>query len=102
MTWLLTAVITAVVLALLLPGVFAAILNFHPQLLLTTILLAVSSSRALVPYGALVELLIMETAFELIKEAGIRIPGPIGSTLGIVGGLIVGQAAVEANLVSPL
>ena len=92
----------AVVLALLLPGVFAAILNFHPELLLTNILLAISSSRALVPYGALVELLIMETAFELIKEAGIRIPGPIGSTLGIVGGLIVGQAAVEANLVSPI
>ncbi len=93
---------TAVVLALLFPGVFAAILNFHPELLLTNILLAVSSSRALVPFGALVELILMETAFELIKEAGIRVPGPIGSTLGIVGGLIVGQAAVEANLVSPI
>lgn len=92
----------AVFLALLFPAIFASLLNFHPELLLTNILLAVSSSRALVPFGALMELIFMEVAFELIKEAGIRVPGPIGSTLGIVGGLIVGQAAVEANLVSPI
>ncbi len=92
----------AVFLALLFPAVFAAVLNFHPELLLTNILLAVSSSRALVPFGAFTELILMEVAFELIKEAGIRVPGPIGSTLGIVGGLIVGQAAVDANLVSPI
>ena len=92
----------AVFLALILPGLFASVLNFHPELIVTNILLAVSSSRALVPFGAFVELLLLEIAFELIKEAGIRIPGPIGSTLGIVGGLIVGQAAVEANLVSPI
>lgn len=90
----------AVFLSLLFPGIVASVLNFHPQLLLTNILLAVSSSRALVPFGIVTELMIMEVAFELIKEAGIRIPGPIGSTLGIVGGLIIGQAAVEANLVS--
>lgn len=92
----------AVFLALLFPAVVVSVLNYHPELLLTNILLAVSSSRALVPFGALVELVIMEIAFELIKEAGIRVPGPIGSTLGIVGGLIIGQAAVEANLVSPI
>ncbi len=92
----------AVILSLLFPAFFAAVLNYHPELLLTNILLTVSSSRALVPFGALVELVLMEAAFELIKEAGIRVPGPIGSTLGIVGGLIIGQAAVEANLVSPI
>lgn len=92
----------AVFLALLFPALFASLLNYHPELLLTNILLTVSSSRALVPFGALMELILMEVAFELIKEAGIRVPGPIGSTLGIVGGLIVGQAAVEANLVSPI
>lgn len=92
----------AVFLALLFPAIFAALLNFHPQLMLTNILLTVSSSRALVPFGAFVELMLMEVSFELIKEAGIRVPGPIGSTLGIVGGLIIGQAAVEANLVSPI
>lgn len=92
----------AVFLALLFPGIFASLLNYHPELLLTNILLAVSSSRAFVPFGVFTELILMEIAFELIKEAGIRVPGPIGSTLGIVGGLIVGQAAVEANLVSPI
>ena len=44
----------------------------------------------------------MELAFELLREAGIRLPGPMGSTLGIVGGLIIGQAAVDAHIVSPV
>lgn len=92
----------AVFISLLFPAVFVAVLNFHPELLLTNLMLAISSSRAVVPFGAVVELLLMELAFELIKEAGIRVPGPIGSTLGIVGGLIVGQAAVDANIVSPI
>ena len=48
------------------------------------------------------ELIFLELAFELIREAGVRIPGSLGSTIGIVGGLIVGQAAVTANLVSPI
>lgn len=92
----------AVFVALLFPALFLSVLNFHPSLLPTNLMLAISSSRALVPFGSVVELLIMELAFELIKEAGIRVPGPIGSTLGIVGGLIVGQAAVDANIVSPI
>lgn len=92
----------AVFLSLLFPAVFLSLLNYHQELLLTNLLITVSSSRALVPFGAFLELIIMELSFELIKEAGIRVPGPIGSTLGIVGGLIIGQAAVEANLVSPI
>lgn len=92
----------AVGISLLFPAVFVALLNYHPELLLTNLMFAISSSRALVPFGAVVELLLMELAFELIKEAGIRVPGPIGSTLGIVGGLIIGQAAVNANVVSPI
>ena len=50
----------------------------------------------------MVELLFLELSFELLREAGLRMPGPIGNTIGIVGGLIVGQAAVTANLVSPI
>jgi spore germination protein len=50
----------------------------------------------------MVEMLIMDFAFELIREAGIRLPGAIGGTIGIVGGIIIGQAAVEAGLVSPI
>jgi len=92
----------AVVISLLFPAVFVAVLNYHPELILTNLMFAISSSRAFVPFSAVVELLLMELAFELIKEAGIRVPGPIGSTIGIVGGLIIGQAAVNANVVSPI
>ena len=54
------------------------------------------------PFPAALEVLLMELSFELIREAGIRLPGTMGNTIGIVGGLIIGQAAVEANLVSPI
>ncbi|GAB3807351.1 hypothetical protein GCM10028868_37150 [Virgibacillus kimchii] len=54
------------------------------------------------PFPAVIEILLMELAFELIREAGLRVPSPIGPTIGIVGALILGQAAVEANIVSPI
>lgn len=92
----------AIVLALLAPAAFIAITNFHQELMLTDILFAIASSRAAVPFPSIIELLLMELSFELIKEAGVRVPGPVGSTLGIVGGLILGQAAVSANIVSPI
>ena len=55
-----------------------------------------------VPFPAALEVLLMELSFELLREAGVRLPGTMGNTIGIVGGLIIGQAAVEANLVSPI
>ena len=54
------------------------------------------------PFPGLIETLFMEIAFESVREAGVRAPGPLGGTIGIVGGLIIGQAAVSANLVSPV
>ena len=54
------------------------------------------------PFPAVVEVLLMELSFELLREAGVRLPGAMGNTIGIVGGLIIGQAAVEANIVSPI
>ena len=54
------------------------------------------------PFSSVVELIFLELAFELIREAGVRMPGPLGGTIGIVGGLIIGDAAVSANLVSPM
>jgi spore germination protein KA len=87
---------------LLLPALYLAITNFHHEMLPTDLLLAIASSREKVPFPTIVSILIMEVSFELIREAGIRIPGPIGTTLGIVGALILGQAAVSANLVSPI
>lgn len=88
--------------ALTLPGFYLAVTNFHTQILPTPLLLSFSQARAGVPFPAALEVLLMELSFELIREAGVRLPGTMGNTIGIVGGLIIGQAAVEANLVSPI
>ncbi len=92
----------AAFLAVSLPAFYLAVVNFNPEVLPTPLLLAFYEARQSVPFPALVEVLLMELSFELLREAGIRIPGPMGSTIGIVGGLIIGQAAVTANLVSPI
>ncbi len=88
--------------AMTLPGLYLAVTNFHTQILPTTLLLSFADARAGVPFPAVIEVLIMELSFELLREAGVRLPGVMGNTIGIVGGLIIGQAAVEANLVSPI
>ncbi len=94
--------ILAVFLSLLTPGLYLAVTRFHTESLLINMLLSIASERGGVPFSSLSEVIIMELSFELIKEASVRIPGSIGSSLGIVGGLILGQAAVEAGLVSPM
>ena len=92
----------AILITMLLPGLYMAITNFHQELIPTELLFAIVSSRESVPFPIFFELLIMELAFELIREASIRVPNPIGPTLGIVGALILGQAAVQASIVSPI
>lgn len=94
--------ILGVIFTLLLPSLYLAITNYHHEMLPTDLLLAIASAREKVPFPTVISIFIMEIAFELIREAGIRIPGPIGPTLSIVGALILGQAAVAANLVSPI
>ena len=89
-------------LALLLPGAYVAIITHHPEFIPTDLLIAFTGAREPVPFPTVVEVLLMEAAFELIREAGVRIPGTVGTTLGIVGALILGQAAVAANIVSPI
>lgn len=88
--------------AMTLPGFYLAVTNFHTQILPTSLLLSFADARKGVPFPSVVEVLIMELSFELLREAGVRLPGVIGNTIGIVGGLIIGQAAVQANLVSPI
>ena len=88
--------------ALTLPGFYLAFTNFHTQILPTSLLLKFAQARAGVPFPAVVEILLMELSFELLREAGVRLPGVMGNTIGIVGGLIIGQSAVEAGLVSPI
>ncbi len=88
--------------ALTLPGLYLAVTNFHTQILPTPLLLSFWEARIGVPFPAALEVLLMELSFELLREAGVRLPGAMGNTIGIVGGLIIGQAAVDANLVSPI
>lgn len=90
------------VLTITLPSIYLAINYFHPEALPTEMLLAIAGAREAVPFPALLEIVIMEASFELIREAGLRIPGLLGSTIGIVGAIILGQAAVAANIVSPI
>lgn len=89
-------------LAMVFPGLYLAITNFHTQILPTDLLLSLAAARQGVPFPAMVEIILMEIAFELLREAGVRLPGANGNTIGIVGGLIIGQAAVDANIVSPI
>lgn len=92
----------AMFISLLLPALYLAITLFHQEMVPTFLIFAISAARENVPFPSVVELLLMDFSFEMIREAGIRMPGPIGSTLGIVGGLILGQAAVSAKIVSPI
>ena len=92
----------AAFLAISLPGLYLAVTNFHTQILPTNLILSLSMAREGVPFPGVVEVILLEISFELLREAGIRLPGPMGNTIGIVGGLIIGQAAVDANLVSPV
>jgi len=92
----------AFVLSLLLPGLYIAVVSFHAELLPTGILMSIISSREPVPFPSILEIIIMEICLEIIREASIRVPEASGSTLSIVGALILGQAAVSAGIVSPI
>lgn len=89
-------------LALLVPATYVAITTFHPEMIPTTLLTSLASQREGVPFPAAVEALLMEVTFEVLREAGIRMPRAIGSAISIVGALVLGQAAVEAGIVSPI
>lgn len=94
--------ILAILITLFLPGFYVSISNYHTELLPTELLFTIAESRNAVPFPVIFEIIIMEVAFELIREAGLRIPTPIGPTIGIIGALVLGEAAVSANLVSPV
>jgi len=94
--------VIAAFIAILTPGLYVSITNFHQEMIPTDLILSIAAARDAVPFPTIFEVIIMEFFFELIREAGIRVPGVIGNTLGIVGALILGQAAVEAGIVSPI
>lgn len=92
----------AALIAMILPGFYIGVACLHPEMLPMNLELSFAAARGGVPFPVPIEVLLLELAFELLREAGIRLPGPMGSALGIVGGLIIGQAAVDANIVSPI
>ncbi|MBQ3080381.1 MAG: spore germination protein [Clostridia bacterium] len=89
-------------LSLFLPAFYIALTQYHTHLLPMNLLTSIAEARSNVPFPILGEILFMEFSFNLINEAGTRIPSQIGSALGIVGALILGQAAVSASIISPI
>ncbi|MBD0381031.1 spore germination protein [Paenibacillus sedimenti] len=94
--------LVALFIAIGLPSVYIAFSTFHPELIPTVLLLAVVNSREGIPFPAVFEALIMEFFFELLREAGIRLPRPVGSAVSIVGALVIGEAAINAGIASPI
>lgn len=92
---------TCLLISLFGPAMFIAALTFHQEMIPTPLLINLASQREGVPFPIFVEAIIMEVTFEIIREAGIRMPSSIGQTVSIIGGLVLGQAAVEAGIVSP-
>lgn len=94
--------LAAAILALTLPALYIAVVSFHQELVPTTLVLAFAASREPVPFPVLLEGLLMMGGLELTREAGLRLPAPIGQTVGIVAALLLGQASVQAGLASPI
>ena len=91
----------ALLLTLLLPGLYVAVAAFHQEMIPTQLLLSIVESKSGVPFPTIFEILFLLLAFEILQEAGLQLPQSIGQTVSIIGGLVVGTAAVEAKLASP-
>lgn len=90
----------ALVISLLLPSLYVAVMSFHQEMIPSTLFISVAKSREEVPFPVLIEAFIMEITFEALREAGVRLPKQIGAAVSIVGALVIGQAAVSAGIVS--
>jgi spore germination protein KA len=87
--------------ALLAPAIYIAVTTFHQEMIPTPLLISLAAQREGIPFPAFIEAAIMEITFEILREAGVRMPRTIGQAVSIVGALVIGQAAVEAGLVGP-
>lgn len=83
-------------------AIYVAITTFHYEVIPSRLLLSVARTRGMVPLSSFVEALVMEVTIELLREATVRLPATVGQVIGVVGALVVGQAAVQAGIVSPL
>lgn len=89
------------IMSVILPGTYVAVVNFHSELIPIELLLRIAATREGVPFPLIIEAILMEVLFEVLREAGVRLPRAVGSAISIVGALILGEAAVNAGLVSP-
>lgn len=105
--WLIASALTllrwlSMLISMLFPALLVAVSMYHQEMIPTKLLLSMIAAKQEVPFSSAVEVLAMLVAFELLMEAGIRLPDPVGDTVSIIGALIVGQSAVEARIVSPI
>lgn len=89
----------ALLISLMLPALYVALTAFHPEMFPTILLITISSSREGTPFPIIIETLLTETIFQLLRESGIRMPQAIGSAISIVGTLVIGEAAVNAGII---
>ena len=92
----------SMLISMLFPALLVAVSMYHQEMIPTRLLLSMVAAKQEVPFSVAVEVLAMLVAFELLMEAGVRLPDPVGDTVSIIGALIVGQSAVEARIVSPI
>lgn len=90
----------AFMMALFLPSTYVAIISYNHEVIPLKLFISIAESRVMVPFPPIIEALLMEVTIEMMREAGVRLPAPIGQTVGIVGGIVIGQAAVQAGIVS--
>ncbi|MCR9039432.1 MULTISPECIES: spore germination protein [Bacillus] len=93
---------TSIFITLFFSSIYIALVSFHQGLLPTSLAVTIAANRENVPFPPIIEAMVMEITIELLREAGLRLPNPLGQTIGLVGGVVIGQAAVEANLVSSI
>jgi spore germination protein len=99
-SWIRWIRMTFMLTSLLFPSIYIAVTTFHPEMIPTNLLISVASARENVPFPAFIEAIIMEITFEGLREAGIRTPKAVGQAISILGALVIGQAAVQAGIVS--
>ncbi len=90
------------IISVLSPAIYVALTVFHQELIPTQLLISIASGREPVPFPAVIEAAIMIVTFDILREAGVRLPKPVGSAISIVGALVLGQSAVSAGLISPI
>ena len=104
--WIVASALTVLryacmLITLFLPGLYIAAVMFHPEMIPLKLALSINAAKTDVPFTTVFEVLIMLLSFEVLQEAGLRLPAAIGQTVSILGGLVVGSAAVDAKIVSP-